>query len=147
MYEILQEKFSQLEVFVLALLDAPSQILHTLPHGHIDHFWASPGANHHGKLLLQSHKEKFGKWSSTSQGGGSNDEGNKTYTVKSSSNIRFSTAHLIIMLQNVDESKVCYEPPIKPKGGEVYVLDWKENESRIKDYVADQYIWVADTTQ
>ena len=37
--------------------------------------------------------------------------------------------------------------PIKHKGGEVFVLDWQNDESRIKDFVADQYIWVADTTK
>ena len=39
MYEILQVKFSQSEAFVSALLDAHSQILHTLPHSHTDSFW------------------------------------------------------------------------------------------------------------
>ena len=59
--------------------------------------------------------------------GGSNVEGNVAYTVKTSSNIRFSTAEPINLLHNLDKSKVCYQPPIKPKGGEVYVLDWQEN--------------------
>ena len=147
MYEILQVKFSQSEAFVSALLDAHSQTLHTLPHGHIDSFWASLAANNHGKLLMQLCNEKFGQSSSSSQVGGSNVGGNIAYTVKTSSNIRFSTAELINLLHNLDKSKVCYEQPIKPKGGEVYVLDWQENECQIKDYVADHYIWVADTTQ
>ena len=37
--------------------------------------------------------------------------------------------------------------PVKPKGVEVYVLDWQGDESTLKDYVADQYVWVADCTK
>ena len=115
MYEILQVKFSQSEAFFSALLDAHSQILHTLPHGHIDSFWASLGASNHGKLLMQLCNEKFGQSSSSSQVGGSNVECNIAYTVKTSSDVRSSTAELINLLHNLDKSMVCYETPIKPK--------------------------------
>ena len=53
MYFILQVKWLQSEAFVSALLDTNGDILHTLPHGHRDSFWAYPGANKHGFLLMQ----------------------------------------------------------------------------------------------
>ena len=53
MYSILQAKWLQSKAFVLAVLDANGQILHTLPNGHRDHFWAYSGANKHGYLLKQ----------------------------------------------------------------------------------------------
>ena len=37
--------------------------------------------------------------------------------------------------------------PVKPKGGEVYGLDWQGDDNKLKDYVADQYVWVADCTK
>ena len=37
-------------------------------------------------------------------------------------------------------------PPIKPKWGEVFILKWG-SESKSDDYIADQYVSVADTTQ
>ena len=58
-----------------------------------------------------------------------------------------SNSDIIKILQNSDKSKLSNEAPIKPKGGEVFVLDWQNDGSRIKDFVADQYIWVADTTK
>ena len=61
--------------------------------------------------------------------------------------IRYSNTDLIKILQNPDKSKLSHELPIKPKGGEVFVFDWQNNESRIKDYVTDKYLWVADTTE
>ena len=58
MYSILHVKWSQSTAFVSALLDGKGEILHTLPHGHIDNFGAYPGANKHGYLLKQLHNNK-----------------------------------------------------------------------------------------
>ena len=46
----MQNGFSLKHLFQL-LLDADGDILHTLPHGQIDSYWAYPGANKHGYLL------------------------------------------------------------------------------------------------
>ena len=43
MYSILQAKWSQSKAFIFALLDAKSDILHTLPSGHRDTFLISFG--------------------------------------------------------------------------------------------------------
>ena len=50
---ILEAKWSQSLNFVSALLDTSKDIIHILPSGHKDHFWAYPGANRHGNLLEQ----------------------------------------------------------------------------------------------
>ena len=57
---------------------------------------------------------------------------------------KYSNTEIIQTLQNLDENKLSYVMPLKPKGGEVYVLDWQGDESKLKDCVADQYVWVAD---
>ena len=63
MYFILQAKLSQLKAFAPALSDADHEILHTLPNGPRDSFWAYSGENKHGYLLKQLCKSKImNKW-------------------------------------------------------------------------------------
>ena len=50
-------------------------------------------------------------------------------------------------MQTPDAENVSNEAPIKPKGGEVYVLNWHGAKDRVRDYVADGYVWVADSTK
>ena len=80
------------------------------------------------------------------QCGGNSDEA-QVYTLRTEVTSIYSNAEIIQLLQNPDENKLTYVMPIKPKGGEVYILDWQGNDSKLKDYVADQYIWVADCTK
>ena len=69
------------------------------------------------------------------------------YTKRTDNKQTYSNTEIIEILENVDEGKLSYVPPIKSKGGEVYVLDWHGGKSKIKDYVANQYVWVADSTK
>ena len=61
--------------------------------------------------------------------------------------MKFSNIEIVRILQSPDEQKLSYAAPIKPKGGEVFILDWQGNESEIKHYVGDQYVWVADSSK
>ena len=175
MYSILQAKWSQSQAFVSALLDADGDILHTLPHGHIDSYLAYPGTNQHCCLLKELHnsmvkqcnmlsnslcngvpsvairneilethafrKQNPSLTANTKQFGG-NSENAQVSQVKPDPMIRYSNTDLIKILQNPDKSKLSYNPPIKLKEGKIFVLDWQNNESQLKDYVADQYLWI-----
>ena len=46
------------------------------------------------------------------------------------------------IIENLDESKVMFVPPLKPKGGEVYVFSHGGDVKKSKDWRADKYIWV-----
>ena len=60
--------------------------------------------------------------------------------------IRYSNANIIKTVQNPDKPKMSHELSIKPKGGKAFILDGQNNDSHIKDFVADQYFWLGDTT-
>ena len=81
--------------------------------------------------------------SNTEQYGGNSDNA-QVYIVRTEVKSKYSNTEIIQTLQNPDENKLSHAMPVKPKGGEVYVLDWQGDESKLKDYVADQYVWVAD---
>ena len=189
MYSMLQAKWSQSKAFIFALLDGESDILHTLPSGHRDTFWAYPGANKHGYLLKQLRnvqmKTSISRDCISETSGRSLQTASKSfdvvtcktfypctsllhlnstdscyslqyggtgkcvqiYTFKQDPKIRYSNVDIMKILENPDMRKVSCETPIKPKGGEVYVLNWFDAKHRVKDYVADQYAWVADTTE
>ena len=186
MYSILHVKWSQSTAFVSALLDAKGEILHTLPHGHIDNLWAYPGPNKHGYLLKQLHNNKVSICAESSphtqqnlqptssmnisttittptpitpcaipplpginkkKQHGSNVNEAQVYISTSDPKAKFSNIDIVRILQNPDEQKLSYAAPIKPKGGEVLILDWQGNERKIEDYVADQCVWVADSTK
>ena len=51
------------------------------------------------------------------------------------------------ILQTLPTEKVSCEVPIKPKGWEVSVLNWHGAKDRVRDYVAHQYVLVADSTK
>ena len=69
------------------------------------------------------------------------------YVVRTEVKSKYSNTEIIQTLQNPDENQLSHVMPVKPKGGEVYVLDWQGDECKLKDYVADQYVWVADCTK
>ena len=46
------------------------------------------------------------------------------------------------ILENPDTSIVMFVPPMKPKGGEVYVFSHDGDVNKGKDWRADKYIWV-----
>ena len=46
------------------------------------------------------------------------------------------------ILENPDLDKVMFTPPIKPKGGEVFVFSNNGNLEKANDWRADKYIWV-----
>ena len=77
---------------------------------------------------------------------GGNADNAQVYLLRPDANMKYSNTEIIQILQNPDKQKLSHVAPIKPKGGEVYVLDWQGDESKVKDYVADQYVWVADST-
>ena len=56
------------------------------------------------------------------QYGGNSDEA-QVYTLRTEVTSKYSNAEIIQLLQNPDENKMSYVMPIKPKGGEVYILD------------------------
>ena len=157
-----QAKWLQSKAFVSALYNAKSDILHTLPNGHGDPFWAYPGANKHGFLLKQLrinkiknnqlidipkpiHKPTCKPVNSDVQYG-DNSEQAQVYTVRSGTE-KFTNTEIVKILQNPNKCKLSYVTPIKPKAGEVYVLDWQGDQKKVKDYVAVQYMWVADSTK
>ena len=141
MYSILQVKWSQSKAFVLALLDATGEILHTLPNGHRDYFWAFPGANKHGYLLKQICNSKLRQWGTGSQStsnltfkyitryGGKNEQA-QVYTKRGDNKQKYSNTEIIEILENVDKGKLSYVPPIKPKG--VKSMSWTGKVIRVK---------------
>ena len=169
MYSILQAKWLQSKAFVLSLLDTNGEIFHTLPHGHKDYFWAYPGANKPDFLLKQlcnsklrcgksHHSDSLIKKSATSnkkvslinryekQCGGNNDQA-QVYTIRTHGKVKYSNVEIVNILQFLNKDKLSYVPPIKPKGDDVFVVDWQNDENKVKDYTADQYMWVADATK
>ena len=78
---------------------------------------------------------------------GSNGNEAQVYISRSDPKAKFSNIDIVRILQNPDEQKISYAATIKPKGGKVFILYWQGSESKIKDYVADQYVWVADSTK
>ena len=60
---------------------------------------------------------------------------------------KYSNTEIIKILPKPNEFKLSQIMPVKPKDGEVYVIDWQGDKKKIKDYVADQYIWVSDSTK
>ena len=163
MYAILQAKWLQSKAFVSALYDAKSDILHTLPNGHRDPFRAYPGAIKHGFPLKQLcnnkiknnqlidipkpiHKPTCKPVNSDVQYGG-NSEQAQVYTVRFDTSEKFTYTQIVQILQNPNKCKLSHVTPIKPKVGKVYVLDWQGDQKKVKDYVADQYMWVADSTK
>ena len=63
----------------------------------------------------------------------------------SEKNMYFSK--VINILTNPDKGRCSYQPPLKPAGGEVYLLSWEGNDKNVNDYVADGYMWVFNTTK
>ena len=64
---------------------------------------------------------------------------NKVYML-SEKLLNAQKAHEI--LENPDTSKVMFVPPMKPKGGEVYVFSHDGDVNKGNDWRADKYIWV-----
>ena len=60
--------------------------------------------------------------------------------------MKYSNIDIVRILQNPDK-KLSYSTPIKLIGSETFVLDWQGDENKVKNYVADQYHWVADSTK
>ena len=81
--------------------------------------------------------------SNTKQCGGNSDDA-QVYIVRTEVKSKYSNTEIIQTLQNPDENKLSHVMPVKPKGGEVFALDWQGD---LKDYIADQYVWVADCTK
>ena len=80
------------------------------------------------------------------QYGGSSEQA-QVYTVRSDMSEKFTNTEIVQILQNPNKFKLSHVTLIKPKMGEVYVLDWQGDQKKVKDYVADQYMWVADSTK
>ena len=113
---------------IYSLLDATGEILHTLPNGHRDYFWAFPGANKHGYLLKQICNSKLRPQGTGSQFTsnltfkyitqyGGNNEQAQVYTKRTDNKQKYSNTEIIEILENGDKGKLSYVPPIKPKGG------------------------------
>ena len=54
------------------------------------------------------------------------------YTKRTDNKQKYSNTEIIEILENVGKGKLSYVPPIKPKGGEVYVLDWQGDRLKSK---------------
>ena len=78
---------------------------------------------------------------------GGNSEQAQVYTVRSDTSEKFTNTEIVQILQNPNKCKLSHVTPINPKAGEVYVLDWQGDQKKVKDYVTDQYMWVADSTK
>ena len=63
------------------------------------------------------------------QYGGSSDKV-QVYTFRTGVKLKYSNAEILQILQNPDENNMSHVTPIKPKCGEVYVLDWQGDEGK-----------------
>ena len=50
---------------------------------------------------------------------------------------------IVSILSNPDESKVITLPPVKPKGGDIFVI----RSEHVDDWKCDQYMWMRDGLQ
>ena len=65
---------------------------------------------------------------------------NKVYMIKKDF-LDVVTAKRIV--ENPDQSKVIFDPPVAPKAGEVYVFSHGGDITKADDWKSDQYIWVS----
>ena len=76
--------------------------------------------------------------------GDTNDKSILYMNVSANAKKGISASKLYNILSNPDRTKISTLQPIKPKAGEVYVIDCTEHPERVKDHTADKYTWNTD---